>query len=471
MGMMQRITEVPDKVFKNWQQTVDVLADVFAVPSAIVTRVDGRDIENFVSSRSEGNQFQTGTSCSISGIYCEEVINSQEMLLVDNGIGQVRWRDNIELDMGMVSYLGVPVIWPDGSVFGTLCVMDVKTNNYSKQLINLINQFRYIIETDLKLIYQDVEQRTTRHDNDIESESIESIAGKDYLSEVFNSIGEAIVTTDVNGKVKLLNLAAEKITGWQLGEVLKFPCEHVLNLCEEESHSQLTNLVEKCTAANGRLSLRNILLVDRYGSELMVEVSASMIRSGDNITDGTIFVIRDVSESRRKEKEISYHATHDALTDLVNRREFELRMNRILETRRAPGQNHVLCYMDLNHFKEVNDLYGHSAGDSVLKQICKVLKDIVRQRDTLARLGGDEFGILMEHCSTEQGSQVADKIVEMIDKQVFLWEKNTIKMGISIGLVNIDQYSQDKEILFQQADKACYEAKRSDGTSVVIYTH
>ena len=141
---------------------------------------------------------------------------------------------------------------------------------------------------------------------------------------------------------------------------------------------------------------------------------------GESWQDGAIF---DITESHNLSEQLNYQASHDALTDLVNRREFEYRLERVLDTAREEQSKHALCYLDLDQFKVINDTCGHVAGDELLRQLSSLLKKEIRKRDTLARLGGDEFGVLMEHCSLKQASRVASKLRKAVEEYRFAWQE------------------------------------------------
>lgn len=181
-------------------------------------------------------------------------------------------------------------------------------------------------------------------------------------------------------------------------------------------------------------------------------------------------VILDNTESHKLSEKLSYQASHDILTDLVNRREFENRLTRILNTARRNKSEHALLYLDLDQFKIVNDTCGHVAGDELLRQLGRLLSNEIRKRDTVARLGGDEFGVLMEHCSLTQAKRVANKLKKAIEQFRFIWETKQFNLGVSIGLVIIDETSGDVTDLLKKADAACYMAKDQGRNRIHIYT-
>lgn len=180
-------------------------------------------------------------------------------------------------------------------------------------------------------------------------------------------------------------------------------------------------------------------------------------------------VCRDVTEAHNLSQELSYQATHDSLTGLVNRRELENRLARVLETARTEDSHHALCYLDLDQFKVINDTCGHVAGDELLRQLSEVLRSKVRHRDTLARLGGDEFGVLMEHCALRQAERVADTLRKTVEDFRFSWENKTFSVGVSIGLVPVVADSESVAAALSAADTACYMAKDQGRNRVHVY--
>jgi diguanylate cyclase (GGDEF)-like protein/PAS domain S-box-containing protein len=177
----------------------------------------------------------------------------------------------------------------------------------------------------------------------------------------------------------------------------------------------------------------------------------------------------DITSRKKADEQITFQASHDALTGLVNRREFEHRVERLLSTVKQDMGEHALCYLDLDQFKVVNDTCGHIAGDEMLRQLGSVLQDVVRHRDTLARLGGDEFGVLMEHCSLDDARRVATALQKAIQDYQFSWEGRSFRVGVSIGLVPITISTANLTELLKEADAACYMAKDKGRNRIHIY--
>lgn len=193
------------------------------------------------------------------------------------------------------------------------------------------------------------------------------------------------------------------------------------------------------------------------------------LRSPDGRVQKLMGVMQDITDAHMLADELSYQASYDALTGLVNRREFEQRLERVLDTARLEGTENALCYLDLDQFKVINDTCGHIAGDELLRQIAALLQANVRQRDTLSRLGGDEFGVLMERCSLEQAKRVANKLRRKVADFRFVWAQRNFSVGVSVGIVSIDQSSENIAAVMNAADSACYTAKYKGRNRVHVY--
>ena len=276
------------------------------------------------------------------------------------------------------------------------------------------------------------------------------------------SIGDAVITTDAAGAVNWLNPVAERMTGWLATEAKGRPLSQVFHIVNEETRAVTDNPVATCLAQGKIVGLANhTLLISRDGTEFGIEDSAAPIRNAAGEILGVVLVFHDVSEQRRLSGEMTYRATHDALTGLVNRAEFETRLLRTLRQAHDNDSHHALLYIDLDQFKLVNDACGHAIGDQLLQQVSKLLADAVRGRDTLARLGGDEFAIILEHCTADQANRVAQNICDRMDNFRFIHENRRFRIGTSIGLVPVDKRWSSTAAVQQAADTSCYAAKEA----------
>ena len=286
------------------------------------------------------------------------------------------------------------------------------------------------------------------------------------------SISEGVITTDTEGRVDYLNRAAEAMTGANRDEATGHKIGELFSLIDEADRRPLGDPVERCLSMRRRVNMgRRALLVSRDGEqEHSVEITASPIRGPGNSISGTVVVFHDVSEIRGLTQQMSYHATHDALTGLKNRREFERRLQDAVDSAHAEEGVHMLLYMDLDRFKAVNDSCGHQAGDNMLREVATLIKDQVRDSDYVGRLGGDEFGTLLIGCPIEKARQIAADICTAVADYRFVWQDKIFNIGISIGLVEISHSSGSLQDLMSAADSACYVAKQRGRGQVHVYS-
>jgi diguanylate cyclase (GGDEF)-like protein/PAS domain S-box-containing protein len=285
---------------------------------------------------------------------------------------------------------------------------------------------------------------------------------KESAQITLRSIGDGVITTDAGCNVEYINPVAEELTGWKVDDASGRPIDDIFRGFHEETCEPLENPLSVSIRRDRSIkSVRPTLLIRRDGNELYIESTASPIRNGKGEVTGGVLVFHDVSESRELNRRLSYHTSHDILTGLVNRREFENRLERALKSARARETSYALCYLDLDQFKIVNDSCGHSAGDALLGQLGALLKSKIRWRDTLARLGGDEFGVLLESCSLDEAMQTAEILRASIGDFKFLWDDRSFRLGVSIGVVPITADNEDVASLMSAADSACAAAKEA----------
>jgi diguanylate cyclase (GGDEF)-like protein/PAS domain S-box-containing protein len=285
---------------------------------------------------------------------------------------------------------------------------------------------------------------------------------KESAQITLQSIGDGVITTDANSVIEYLNPVAEELTGWRFHDAVARPIDDIFRGFHEETCEPLENPLSMSMERNRALkSVRPSLLIRRDGNELYIESTASPIRNNKGEVTGGVLVFHDVSESRELNRKLSYHASHDILTGLVNRREFENRIDRALKSAKAGEASYALLYLDLDRFKIINDSSGHQVGDTLLTQIGALLKAKIRWRDCLARLGGDEFAVLLESCSMEEAMRSAKGLVKAIDEFRFEWEDNSFKLTASVGVVPITAENEDVASIMNAADAACQAAKEA----------
>jgi diguanylate cyclase (GGDEF)-like protein/PAS domain S-box-containing protein len=300
--------------------------------------------------------------------------------------------------------------------------------------------------------------------------SAESIPEPQLLA--LHALPEAVIATDKDGRITLMNPAAEQLTGADSAATAGKLLEDIISLVDETDRRLLSDPVHQALSGGSAVNLsRRALLVSRTsGDERSIELSASPIRNSARELVGAVVMLHDVTELRGLARQMSYQATHDALTGLVNRREFERRLQEAIESGHRGDGQHVLCYLDLDRFKLVNDTSGHLAGDNMLREVAKLLRDAVRDSDTVGRLGGDEFGILLVGCPLEKARQIADDVCRAVGDHRFVWRDQIFNIGVSVGLVEISRESGTLEELLAAADTACYVAKKQGSGHVAVYS-
>ena len=298
----------------------------------------------------------------------------------------------------------------------------------------------------------------------------ELMEAKERALVTLESIGDAVITTDETGMVQYLNPVAESLTGWITDEAKGRPLPEVFNIYNEKTNLPVENPVIRCLRENIIIGLANhTVLINKSGEKFAIEDSAAPIRNRQGNILGVILVFHDVSKARSMAEQLSWQASHDALTGLINRIEFEMRLSTLLEAGNAREQ-HALLYLDLDQFKVVNDTCGHIAGDELLKQLAMVFSTHIRDNDTLARLGGDEFGILLQNCPTKRALKIADDIINELTQFRFSWYDKAFVTGVSIGLVPFNKTDNETiTSLMSAADVACYAAKDAGRNRVHVY--
>ncbi len=313
-------------------------------------------------------------------------------------------------------------------------------------------------------------QRLTQEIGDRQNLERELQAEKELAQVTLNSIGDAVIVTNMDHQIQSLNPVAETLTGLKNETIQGRALIEIFSRSENIDQQLIETLVNQALQTGQIIKVSNYILFRKTDrQQFIIELSIAPIRlKGDRLA-GAVIVCRDVTSTRNLAHQLSWQASHDPLTGLVNRRAFEQCLQAsILEVHHL-NQHHVLCYLDLDQFKIVNDTCGHAAGDELLRQITGLLQSRIRKTDTLARLGGDEFGLLLHYCSLAEGQKVAQKIIETIQAFRFVWEDKFFTVGVSIGLVPIDNSIDHENAALSAADTAMYAAKDGGRNRIHIY--
>ena len=324
-------------------------------------------------------------------------------------------------------------------------------------------------EEALRRAYDDLEGKVRERTAQLAQTNDVLRTEKELFRVTLASIGDAVITTDATAHITYLNAVAEHLTGWSDGEARGQPLAEVFRILDETTREPAQDPIDRCLQGEESVGQQNhSLLVCRDQRELNIDTSVAPIRDDHNTIIGAVLIFRDVTAQRKLAHQLSYQATHDALTDLVNRYEFERRLIHLLASAN-PYVAHALLYLDLDQFKVVNDTCGHVAGDELLRQVAALLRSKLRSRDTLARLGGDEFGVLLEHCSVGEAKRIANTLRELLQSFRFGWQDKTFTIGVSIGLVPIVRAGETVSSVLSAADSSCYAAKEKGRNRVHVY--
>ncbi|MFU2328120.1 EAL domain-containing protein [Pseudomonas sp. NFX98] len=292
---------------------------------------------------------------------------------------------------------------------------------------------------------------------------------KDRAQITLQSIGDGVITTDVAGAIAYMNPAAEALTHWKAEQATGLPLAALFNLLDENAQADGSTLIERILSGQLSGGSEHSKLIQRLdGSTVSVTLVGAPISNAGKVS-GTVLVLHDMTQERQYIANLSWQATHDALTGLANRREFEYRLEQALHNLTRQSGRHALMFLDLDQFKLVNDTCGHAAGDELLRHICALLQSGLREGDTLARLGGDEFGILLENCGPEAAEKIAENLRLTVQNLHFVWKGRPFVTTVSIGLVHVSQNPTTLEASLRAADMACYMAKEKGRNRVQVY--
>ncbi len=292
---------------------------------------------------------------------------------------------------------------------------------------------------------------------------------KERAQVTLESIGDGVITTDVSGAIAYMNPAAEMLTHWKSEQAQGVPLTALFKMLDDKAQDDGFKLIDQLLS--GRLDNNgdhSKIMQRTDGSTVSVTLMGAPIHSAGKVS-GAVLVLHDMTQERQYIANLSWQATHDALTGLANRREFEYRLELVLQNLGRQQGRHALMFLDLDQFKLVNDTCGHAAGDELLRHICALLQSGLREGDTLARLGGDEFGILLENCPADMAQKIAEGLRQTVQSLHFAWKGRPFLSTISIGLVNIQQTPATLESLLRAADMACYMAKEKGRNRVQVY--
>ena len=281
---------------------------------------------------------------------------------------------------------------------------------------------------------------------------------------------EGVIITDASLKISHMNPVAESLIGYPTYEAAGQPIEDIIRLVDSEQRERIALPGNECIKENRTIRVtQNVLLVNNRNEEHAIELTIAPRTAKSNAIEGTVIVIKDLSETHRLTSEIQHHASHDSLTGLLNRQQFEYQLEKSIISAANHNVQHVLCYIDVNQFKIINTQAGHTAGDLILKEVAQFLQSKIRSIDYVGRLGGDEFAILLVNHSLESAQRHVSALIEEFELQRYQWNDQSFELGLCVGIVDINKDSPEPAQMLTRAELACYSAKKRGRNQFHIY--
>lgn len=288
------------------------------------------------------------------------------------------------------------------------------------------------------------------------------IAEREKSRVTLDSVGDAVLCVDAQGRIDDMNAAAKAMTGWTLDEASGRPLGDVVRIVDASGRELAAEPVTSCLAGGTPVAAPGRpLLMAHHGRQMAIEAFATPLYTADGTVRGAVLVLRTQSGAQQPARRTRLDASHDVLTGLINRIEFKRRLDAAIASARQHGRAHVLCYIDLDHFRRINEAHGHAAGDAVLRQVAGLLRTRFRERDTVARLESDEFGLLLNNCTLDEAERLVESTVKSFNAARFsLLDAPAVQVTPSIGLVEVTAGSGDARQVLSEGDIACYTAKK-----------
>ncbi len=333
----------------------------------------------------------------------------------------------------------------------TQLIDDVKKINTSQESLNRLaekgnDEFSYLRRSVNHLL------------SVIEKDRASLLNSKEKLQATLISVGDGVITVDVDHKIEFMNPVAEKLTGWKIDDAIHMPLEVIFNIINEYTRTQVKSPVEEAFEKNEIVELKNhTLLVSKDGTERSIEDTAAPIKDKNGEVIGCVLVFRDFSEHKTKQRKIEYLSYHDQLTDLYNRRFFDEELKRLDVKRNLPIS---FIYADIDGLKIINDAFGHQKGDQLIQKIASILKSECRADDIIARTGGDEFIVLLP----KTDAQSVQKLIERLEKRINKIKFMNINISASFGWETKTSTDQSTRMLLKSAEDLMYRAKILNST-------
>jgi len=393
-----------------------------------------------------------GTTLNINdGGLCAYTILNNETLTINDISCDPRAKQEMSDKFNVKSALLTPVTLKN-KPYGAIAVFRAydEFDDIDEQLITQFSQSVQMAIINMQLV------------SDMKSE-------RERAEVTLHSIGDAVITTNIKGEIEYMNHVAASLTGWSLDEAKNQPVQYVFRIEDLDTGEPIHDVVKSCLYDGISINKSILSLVSKNGSKKDIESSISPILKTSGKAEGVVIVFHDETQRRQLENTIKHQAAHDPLTNLLNRDAFDIELSDHVYDAKNNNKQHALCYLDLDHFKLINDTAGHIAGDQCLIEVTSLIQSCIRSDDTLSRLGGDEFGLILKQCNQKSALKITKNISNIIKDMTFSWDGCEYKLGVSIGINPLNKNSQDAHDAIRKADLACYTAKDQGNSQIYIY--
>lgn len=385
------------------------------------------------------------------GGLCSWTILNDKNLMINDVLSDSRAQQELSKEFNIKSALLTPVTLKD-KPYGAIAVFRAY-DEYDKIDEQLITQFSQSVQMaiiNMQLV------------SDMKSE-------RERAEVTLHSIGDAVITTNIDGKIEYMNHVAEALTAWPLASAKNKAVQEVFRIEDLDTGEPIHDVVKSCLYDGISINKSILSLVSKNGTKKDIESSISPILNTSGCAEGVVIVFHDETQRRQLENTIKHQAIHDPLTDLLNRDAFNQELSDYVYDAKDGDKHHVLCYLNLDRFKLINDTAGHSAGDQCLIQVTSLIQSCIRGDDVLGRLGGDEFGLILKNCTQQGALRISKKITERIAGMKFSWDDCDYNLGVCIGINPLSKNSQDAADAIRKADLACYTAKDQGKGQIYVY--
>ncbi|PXW87587.1 PAS domain S-box-containing protein/diguanylate cyclase (GGDEF)-like protein [Nitrosomonas sp. Nm84] len=450
--------EISELMFNSWQKTVNLMAEIFSVPAALVMRVHAKDLEVFVASSNKDNVYQRGVKSPLDiGHYCETVMSTRCELLVPNALKDPKWDKNPHIAFGMISYYGLPLTWPYGEIFGTICILDSKENAYCMQYRQILKHFQESVLYGLETTYQ-------KHHYAKEA----SLANEklNIMLQALQQSPSATAITDAELNIIYTNRGFEKLS---------------THFDDGVSDKVLSNLLKNQISKFTEEDIRRALVVNNYWEgkiqtldkndhQHWEHVRISSILDNFGNSSNYLLIRENITKQKMHEDKLRQLALFDQLTGLPNRRLIIHRLNQLIDDAKRNGQKVAVIFLDLDDFKKINDSMGHESGDELIVNAAGRINAILRTSDTLGRFGGDEFIILMGYLDDISSIQQLMVRIKDLFSKGFQIRNRDFLISASMGIAIYPEDGDTPSFLIRSADTAMYYSKKSGRSTYTFHT-